>query len=151
MKEFMLHGFTRTFEDNLHVFDPSKFLYDYSSSKMWTSQAVANYYKQGLYGGAYGYKLILKNYRHLYERDIKDLPTEAIVKNNIQNRIYSLIVFGSIMRRNSLFPLVIQYYNKSKIIIIDGEDECRNSDRPHYAKNAFYFLREIPNNCDRFL
>ncbi len=150
MKEYMLHGFTRVFEDNLHVFHLPQYLYDYSSSKMWTGQEVANYYKQGLYGGGFGYKLILKNYRHLYERDIKDLPTEAIVKNNIQNRIYSLIVFGS-TRVVRLLPFVIQYYNKSKIIIIDGDDEGKNSRRLDYAKNSCFFLREMPNDCDLFL
>ena len=32
LKDYMLHGFTRIFEENLHVFQPPKFLYCYPSS-----------------------------------------------------------------------------------------------------------------------
>jgi hypothetical protein len=71
--------------------------------------------------------------------------------NNIRNQIYSLIVFGSILRRDGLLPFVIQYYHRSKIILIDGEDEHGDSRRSNYARDASYFLREIPNNCDQFL
>jgi hypothetical protein len=151
MKDFMLHGFTRIFEEDLHVFEPPKFLYDYPASKMWTNDETNKYYKQGLYGKGYGYKLTLKNYLHLYQRDIKELSTETILMNNIRNQIYSLIVFGSILRRDGLLPFVIQYYHRSKIILIDGEDEHGDSRRSNYARDASYFLREIPNNCDQFL
>ncbi|CAF4190979.1 unnamed protein product [Rotaria sordida] len=50
MKEFMLHGFTRIFEENLYVFKPPKYMYEYPTSKMWTQEETKNYFKQALYG-----------------------------------------------------------------------------------------------------
>jgi len=152
MKEYMLHGFTKIFKDNLHVSQPPKYLYDYPGSKMWNAEESNKYYQHDLSGFGFGFRLTLKNYFHLYQRDIKDLSNEDVLKNNIKNRIYSLIVFGSILRRNDLFPFVKNYYNRSQIILIDGEDEyTRDNRRSEYAKDAFYFLREIPDDCNRFL
>jgi hypothetical protein len=151
MKDFMLHGFTRIFEENLHVFQPPSYMYQYPTSKMWTDEETKNYYKQKLYGFGYGYKLTLQNYVQLYERDKKDLSNQIIVENNIKTKNYSLIVFGSIIRSNSLFQLTIKHYEQSRIVLIDGEDEEKQSDRSEYAKWGTYFLREIPDNCDKFM
>jgi hypothetical protein len=151
LKDYMLHGFTRIFEENLHVFQPAKFLYHYPASKMWTADETKAFYNHRLYGLGYGYKLILKKYVHLYERDTKELSTEAIVKNNIANKNYSLIVFGSIMRQDRLLPFAIRHYNKSRIVLLDGEDEQKDIRRSEYAKLGYYFLREIPEDCDKFM
>jgi hypothetical protein len=151
MKDFMLHGFTHIFEENLHVFQPPRYMYQYPRSKMWTAEATTNYFGQKLYGFGYGYKLILKNYVHLYERDKKDLASLAIVQNNIKARNYSLIVFGSILRENNLFTLATEHYEQSEIVLIDGEDDQKHVDRSDYSKRATYFLREIPDDCDVFM
>ena len=120
-------------------------------AKMWTVDETKAYYNHRLYGFGYGYKLILKNYVHLYERDIKELPTEDIVKNNIADKKYSLIVFGSIMRRDKLLPFARQHYDKSRIVLLDGEDEQKDTRRSEYAKLGYYFLREMPEDCDKFM
>ena len=46
--------------------------------------------------------------------------------------------------------LVSQYYDKSQIVVIDGEDEGKSVQRSTYARQAFYFLREVPDQCDAF-
>ncbi|CAF3087925.1 unnamed protein product, partial [Rotaria sp. Silwood2] len=104
-----------------------------------------------LYGFGYGYKLALKNYVRLYERDKKNLHNATIIENNIKAKHYSLIVFGSILRNNILFSLAIKHYERSRIVLIDGEDEIKHKDRSEYAKWGTYFLREIPDNCDAFM
>ncbi|CAF3363021.1 unnamed protein product [Rotaria sp. Silwood2] len=151
MKDFMLHGFTRIFEENLYVFKPPKYMYEYPTSKMWNQEETKDYFKHTLYGFGYGYKLALKNYVRLYERDKKNLHDETIIENNIKAKNYSLIVFGSILRNNKLFSLTIKHYERSRIVLIDGEDASKHKDRSEYAKWGTYFLREIPDNCDVFM
>ena len=46
--------------------------------------------------------------------------------------------------------LVSQYYSKSQVVAIDGEGERKFVQRSMYARQAFYFLREIPDECDAF-
>ena len=152
MKDLMLDGFTRVLEENLHVFQPPKFLYDYPDSKRWSPEETSAYFSQGLYGSGFGFKLSLRKYYHLYVRDQKELPTDSVVQQWIENKNFSLIVFGSIMRANNLFSVVTKYYERSKIIIIDGQDEGHMNGRINYAKHGYYFSREIPDNCrDKFL
>jgi hypothetical protein len=151
IKEYMLHGFTRIFEENLHVFQPAKFLYHYPTSKMWTAEETKAYYNHKLYGFGYGYKLTLKNYVHLYERDTKELSTETIVQNKIADKNYSLIVFGSIIVNDNLLSFATRHYDKSKIVLIDGADEQKDTRRSKYAQLGYYFLREIQEDCDKFL
>jgi hypothetical protein len=50
MKDYMLHGFTRIFEENLHVFQAPEFMYHYPASKMWTVNETTTYYGKRLYG-----------------------------------------------------------------------------------------------------
>jgi hypothetical protein len=150
MKEFMLHGFTLIFGSSLHVANPPKYLYVYPHDKKWTVNNTKEFYSEKLYGFGYAYALSLTKYAKLYERDIKELSHDAVIIKNIKNRQCTLVVFGSILRRNHLFPIVTRYYNKSRIVVIDGEDESKRSERPQYARLATYFLREIPDRCDDF-
>ena len=151
MKDFMLHGFTRIFEENLHVFRPPTYMYEYPSSKIWNMEETGAHFRQRLYGFGYGYKLTLKNYAPLFERDRKELSTTNTVEENIKNKTYSLVIFGSILRSHDLFPLVREHYQRAKIVLIDGEDEGKHANRSEYAKWGTYFLREIPDNCDAFM
>jgi len=148
LKDLMLHGFTRIFQENLHVFQPPSYMYQYPTSNMWNIQQTEKFFGEKLYGFGYGYKLTLKNYLHLYERDKKDLFTQDIVESNIRNNNYSLVVFGSIIRENKLFSLVTKYYQQSQIILIDGEDNMKHTQRSDFAKLGTYFLREIPDQCN---
>jgi hypothetical protein len=151
MKEYMLHGFTLIFGSSLHVYDPPNYLYTYPSDKQWTAENAKKYYIEdlSLAGFGFGYALSLRKYSQLYKRDKKELSIDTIVKN-IEVNHYTLIVFGSIFRRNYLFPLVTRHYHKSRIIVIDGEDERKHTERSEYARLTSYFLREIPDNCDDF-
>jgi hypothetical protein len=151
LKDFMLHGLTHIFEENLHVFQAPRYMYQYPMSKMWTAEETTDFYKERLYGMGYGLKLTLSNYVHLYERDKKDLSSLAIVENNIRSRIYSLIVYGSINREHSAFFVAKDHYERSRIVALDGDDELRDVRRSEYAKYATYFLREIPDDCNLIL
>lgn len=148
MKEFMLHGFTLVFEDKLHIYQPPPYLYGYSSKKMWSSKETEDYYGGHLYGFGYGFALSLTKYAHLFRRDVSELASDTIVKEEIKRRKYTLIVFGSVTRRNSLLSFATKYYKKSEIVLIDGEDERKVKNRSEFAKVGTYFLREIPDNCD---
>ncbi|CAF1537356.1 unnamed protein product [Didymodactylos carnosus] len=147
-KDLMLHGFTLIFKQNLHVYEPPQFMYEYPDYKQWTKKETKNFYKIPLYGMGYSYALTLSKYQNLYKRDIEKL-NESIVKKNIKYKEYSLVIFGSILRRNSLLSFVSQYYSRSEIILIDGEDEGRNKQRRKYAQLGTYFLREISNDCNK--
>jgi hypothetical protein len=148
LKDFMLHGFTYIFGDNLHVFQAPHYLYQYPTSRMWTARETTNFYSHKLYGLGFGYKLTLKNYVHLYERDKRDLSGPAIVQNNIKSKKYSLVVFGSILRENSGFWEAKEHYEQSRIVVLDGEDIGKDTRRSDYAKWGTYFLREIPDDCN---
>ncbi|CAF4689671.1 unnamed protein product, partial [Didymodactylos carnosus] len=41
-------------------------------------------------------------------------------------------------------------YNRSQIVLIDGEDEQRIVRRSEYAQSGTYFLREVPDDCNAF-
>lgn len=144
-KDFLIHGFTHLFQENLHVYQPPQYLYDYPSSSMWTASETTNYYKFRLYGFGYNYKLILKDYVHLYERDKHELADRTRIETQIRRRNYSLIVYGSILRADEFFSLAKEYYPRSRIILIDGEDESKDKRRIEYAKWGTYFLRELPS------
>lgn len=150
MKDYMLHGFTLIFRKNLIVYDMPTYLYTYPANKPWTNEHTNNYYKQKLYGFGYGYALSLRKYASLFENSTNVVKNETILKETIKNKQYSLVIFGSILRHNDLFSFVTQYYNRSQIVAIDGEDERKRVERSHYARGSIYFLREIPDNCDEF-
>jgi len=147
LKDFMLHGFTSIFKENLHVFQPPRYLYDYPVHKLWTNQETERYFQHKLYGMGYGYKLSLKDYKHLYERDKIENSNEIMIENNIRMKKYSLIVFGSILRENRFYSLVKHHYDQSKIVLIDGEDEGKDKHRKDFINWGMYFLREIPDDC----
>ncbi|CAF3792441.1 unnamed protein product [Rotaria socialis] len=149
MKELMLHGFTQIFGSSLHVYNSPRYLYSYPKHKQWTFNNTKEYYAEELYGFGYGYALSLRKYAKLHERDKRDLTNETVVEN-IKNNRYTLIIFGSILRSNHLFPLVARHYYKSRIVVIDGEDKLKSIKRSEYARLASYFLREIPDKCGDF-
>jgi hypothetical protein len=151
MKDFMLDGFTRVFEENLHVFQPPAFLYDYPASKRWTPEETTAYFGEPLYGSGFGFKLSLKKYFHLYVRDKKELPTEKVMQELIENKTFSLIVYGSIWRASSLLSIVTKHYERSRIVIIDGQDEGHMGGRADVSKQGYYFCREIQDDCKKFI
>ncbi|CAF1062120.1 unnamed protein product [Didymodactylos carnosus] len=149
-KDYILHGFTLIFERDVHVYEPAHYLYEYPVNKQWSAGETLKYYKHILYGLGYGYALSLRKYFYLYKRDKEELGSEAVVRENINSKRYSLIVFGAIYRRNALFSLVAGKYNCSQIVLIDGEDEQRDVRRSEYAQSGTYFLREVPDDCNAF-
>jgi hypothetical protein len=85
-------------------------------------------------------------------RDKEDLPTENVMQQYIENKNFSLIVFGSIMRASNLFSVIKKHYERSRIVIIDGQDQGHMDGRIDYSKDGYYFCREIPDNCqDKFI
>ena len=148
LKDFMLHGFTNIFRENFHVFQPPRYLYEYPLDKMWTRNETTNYFQHKLYGLGYGYKLCLSDYLHLYKRDKIELANETTIENNIKMKKYSLIIYGSILRENRFYSLVKQYYESSRVVLLDGEDEGKDIRRRNFTDWGTYFLREIPDDCN---
>lgn len=66
------------------------------------------------------------------------------IVDNIRNKKYDLIVYGSLMRSTSYIGEVLQHYNRENILGFVGEDRYQNS----YNINPFFdkmkvFIREI--------
>ena len=45
------------------------------------------------------------------------------------------------------YSLVKDYYEQSKVVLIDGEDEGQDNRRKDFLNHGIYFLREIPDDC----
>jgi hypothetical protein len=73
------------------------------------------------------------------------LPKVTHKENNtiykIKNRYYDYIIYGSIFRDSSYFDLVFRYYDKNRIIFIDGEDHTVIHN--HFINKGHYFKREL--------
>ena len=62
------------------------------------------------------------------------------IEVKIKERYYDLIIYGAIKRCKDYYNLVIQYYDDSEIVCIDGNDESELD--PLYLKHL-YFKREL--------
>jgi len=73
---------------------------------------------------------------------LDDIPVDRTdVEKKIKNRFFDYIIYGSINRSAQFLDLVIQYYPKNKIIIVDGEDDLII--RKNALSYGLYFKREL--------
>jgi hypothetical protein len=70
------------------------------------------------------------------------LEIEETIWQKINDKFYDLVVYGSIKRCSYLVDVVTRVYDKSKIVFLDGEDECVIS-RPDLVGKGHYFKREL--------
>jgi len=87
------------------------------------------------------YKILPEDYRSPNE---KHFNKQQII-NNIKERKYDLIVYGSVTRSLELFELVKKYYPKKQVIGINGEDDLLggSADLPPIAKRLKQRLRNF--------
>lgn len=99
-----LHGFKEIFGSNCH--DVPKIPHLYKSTDI-------NY--SLLYGKGISYTDLLENSFHNDELD-------KIIEDDIKNKAYDIVIYGSYHRGMPYYDLVSQYYEANKIILMCGED-----------------------------
>jgi hypothetical protein len=63
------------------------------------------------------------------------------IEEKIKNKYFDKVVYGSITRCRDYFDVVTANYDKTNIIIIDGEDNTNIS--PEFFGSGIYFKREL--------
>jgi len=120
----ILHGFKKLLGSQFH--DYPKINHVYKENIDFNS----------LYGKGYTYTNLLdpKLHENLYDNYIEE---------DIKNKKYDLIIYGSYHRGMPFYDLINQYYNKEKIILICGED-CHNCDYWQFVEKGHkVFVREL--------
>jgi hypothetical protein len=78
--------------------------------------------------------------------NFRNLQSPDVVRNNIKNKLYDLIVYGSIQRDRSYLNVVLSNYQREKIVFIDGEDWLKIDLK--LSKAGIYFKRELDKPID---
>lgn len=78
----------------------------------------------------------------------KNVESPDNIMENIQNKVYDYIFYGSVWRSLDYLDLVKQYYSNDKIVLFDGEDG--STLHPLVGQHA-YFKREMVRKIDEFL
>lgn len=73
--------------------------------------------------------------------EIKMVDEYVSISESIKMRYYDYIIYGSFTRNQEFFELVTKYYDKNKIILIDGEDESNLNEI--WKQGFHYFKREL--------
>jgi len=127
-----LHGFKSIFGRNCHDYPIVPHLYKLP----YINQSE-------LYGMGYSYSCILDPKLHDNSLDDK-------VKENIINKYYDIVIYGSYHRGIPFYDLVSNVYDADRIILFCGEDIFDNRglhhvcDYPHYLqKGHCVFVREL--------
>lgn len=120
-----LHGFKELIGQNCHDYPKVPHLYkghDIEESKMW--------------GKGFTYNGLLDNSLHNDELD-------KTVDDDIKNKKYDIIIYGSMHRGLPLYDLCTKYYNPNEIIILCGEDAHNCCYEQFVLKGNHVFLREM--------
>lgn len=76
-------------------------------------------------------------------RIVEDYPIERdAIEEKIKKRYFDLIVYGSIARCAFYLPLVLEHYSRSRIFVVDGEDQNDIFKTP-IQLGLPYFKREL--------
>lgn len=119
LRDLTLHGFKELFKNNCC---------DYP--------IVPSIYEEGHSGGLHSISnLLTKDYMIHYNSDE--------IKNNIINKYYSIIIYGSYHRGMPYYDLIKNVYEPSNIILLCGED-CHCCNYKYYIEKGHYvFIREL--------
>jgi hypothetical protein len=123
-----LHGFKTIFGESCHEYPIIKHLYK-----------MNNYNYSNLYGKGI-------TYTNLLERNLHNDNFDKTIKEDIINKKYDLIVYGSYHRGTPFFDLVTKYYDPSKVIFLCGQDIgdcCHDSHIELLNKGFNVFVREL--------
>jgi hypothetical protein len=125
LRSVTLHGFKELFGSKCH--DYPKVSYIYKSENL-------DYKK--LYGKGITYTNLLNDCLH-------DDTLDKTIENDIRNKKYDIIIYGSYHRGTPFYELVCNLYTPDKIILLCGED-IHNCDCLHYVnKGHCVFVREL--------
>ena len=121
-----LHGFKSILGSNCH--DYPKIPHIYKSQNI----NYANLYGKGM------------SYTNLLEESVHDVSLDINVVDNIKNKYYDIIIYGSYHRGMPYYDLICSIYKPNEIILLCGEDlhGC-NSDHNFVNKEHFVFVREM--------
>ena len=122
-----LHGFKSIFGSNCH--DYPKVPHIYKSENI----NYATLYGKGM------------TYTNLLEESLHDDTLDINVVDNIKNKYYDIIIYGSYHRGLPYYDLIRTIYKPNEIILICGADilGC-NNDHCHFVnKEHFVFVREL--------
>ena len=65
------------------------------------------------------------SYSNLLSEDLHDFESDSTIQEDIHNKKYDLIIYGSYHRGMPYYDQVISIYPAEKIILLCGEDEHR--------------------------
>ena len=120
-----LHGFKILFGNNCH--DYPKIPHIYKSDTI-------NY--KTLYGKGI-------TYTNLLEQNLHDDNLDDSIVENIKNKYYDIVIYGSYHRGMPYYDLISELYNANQIILLCGED-IHNCNHSHFVKNGHcVFVREL--------
>jgi hypothetical protein len=120
-----LHGFKILFGDNCH--DYPKIPHIYKSDTI-------NY--KNLYGKGFTYTNLLEQNLH------NDKLDDSIIED-IKNKYYDIVIYGSYHRGMPYYDLISEIYNTNQIILLCGEDiHCCNNNI-FLKKGYCVFVREL--------
>lgn len=119
-----LHGFKTIFQ--YKCYDYPKIPHIYKSNNIEYSK---------LYGKGITYTNLLDDY--FYD------GTHTDIINNIKNKKYDLIIYGSYHRGMPFYDIIMDHYDPSKVILLCGEDIHKCSYNLLSNRGHFVFVREL--------
>lgn len=123
-----LHGFKSLFGELCHDYPVISHLYK-----------IPNFDYSKLYGKGI-------TYSNLLDRNLHNFNFDKTITEDIINKKYDLIVYGSHHRGTPFFDLVSKHYNPNQVIILCGEDIgncCHDNHIDLLNKGFTVFVREL--------
>jgi hypothetical protein len=134
--DMVFHGLRSLLGSNCVDSTPMWYMYTDSFQQHWNNRVPNN-------GKSYG------NGFTLYGR-LKNIDVDrSEISSKIENKYFDKIVYGSITRCDDYLDVVTKHYDKSNIILIDGEDNT-NID-PRYYGHGVYYKRELIHDINEIL
>lgn len=118
-----LHGFKTILGKNCHDVPRVDHLYTDSKVDM-------------LYGKGF-------TYTRLLDPDLHDDTLTQRIEDDIRNHVYDLIVYGNLHRGMPHYNLVVQHYDPTEVILLDGEDQHTCNRNDYLQKGHPVFVREL--------
>ena len=120
-----LHGFKSLFGSNCHDYPKVPHIYKTNDIN----------YKE-LYGKGFTYSNLLEPILHNNNLDVT-------IFEDIKNKYYDIVIYGSYHRGMPYYDLISKYYNSDKIILLCGEDFHNCNYTEYLNKGHFIFVREL--------
>ena len=120
-----LHGFKTLLEKNCHDFPQISHIYKSDTIKM-----------EGLYGKGF-------TYANLVDPTFHDNDLDNTIENDIRNKYYDIVIYGSYHKGMPYYDLISKVYNSNEIILLCGEDLHFCDYKKYLEKGHYVFVREL--------